>query len=85
MGECTLILPKSCPIQTVVVEGPAKYLKEKACLEACKKLHQIGALNDNLVPDTVIEKKLLLKKLVSVTFIIVSGSLFPCCSLSVNC
>ncbi|WCJ38880.1 dicer-like 2 [Euphorbia peplus] len=56
MGICTLILPKSCPIQTVRVEGSTtKYLKKKACLEACKQLHQVGALDDNLVPDTVIE------------------------------
>ncbi|XP_065874496.1 endoribonuclease Dicer homolog 2-like isoform X2 [Euphorbia lathyris] len=56
MGICTLLLPKSCPIQTIRVEGPTKYLKQKACLEACKQLHQIGALTDKLVPDTIIEE-----------------------------
>ncbi|XP_065875408.1 endoribonuclease Dicer homolog 2-like [Euphorbia lathyris] len=55
---CTLLLPKSCPIQAIRVEGPAKYLKQKACLEACKRLHEIGALNDNLVPDMIIEEAL---------------------------
>lgn len=25
-------------------------LKRIVCLEACKKLHQVGALNDNLLP-----------------------------------
>ncbi|WCJ38881.1 dicer-like 2 [Euphorbia peplus] len=55
-GVCTLVLPKSCPIQNVCVEGPIKYLKQKACLEACKQLHRVGALTDNLVPDTIIEE-----------------------------
>ncbi|CAN1236292.1 Endoribonuclease Dicer homolog 2, partial [Linum grandiflorum] len=54
--NCTLYLPKSCPLPPVYVEGNIKSLKQKACLEACIKLHQIGALTDNLVPDTVAEK-----------------------------
>ncbi|XP_058216237.1 endoribonuclease Dicer homolog 2 [Rhododendron vialii] len=53
---CKLNFPKSCPIQTVSVEGKIKMLKQLACLEACKQLHQIGALTDNLVPDVVVEE-----------------------------
>ncbi|EOY09714.1 Dicer-like protein isoform 5 [Theobroma cacao] len=55
-GVCTLYLPKSCPIQTVCVQGNIKTLKQKACFEACKQLHEIGALTDNLVPDIVAEE-----------------------------
>ncbi|KAL8144233.1 hypothetical protein V2J09_017265 [Rumex salicifolius] len=53
---CTLQFPTSCPLQSVTVRGNSKLLKRLACLEACKKLHQMGALNDNLVPDTVVEE-----------------------------
>ncbi|KAK9292106.1 hypothetical protein L1049_020064 [Liquidambar formosana] len=56
MEICTLRLPKSCPIQTVQVQGNIKMLKQIACLEACKQLHKIGALTDNLVPDMVVEE-----------------------------
>ncbi|KAH9670547.1 Endoribonuclease Dicer [Citrus sinensis] len=56
MGICTLYLPNNCPIQTVIAQGNIKTLKQAACLEACKKLHQIGALTDNLLPDIVVEK-----------------------------
>ncbi|KAJ4721647.1 Endoribonuclease Dicer-like [Melia azedarach] len=56
MGICTLYFPKSCPIQTVIVQGNLKTLKQSACLEACKQLHKIGALTDNLVPDIVAEE-----------------------------
>ncbi|KAL1827714.1 hypothetical protein ACET3Z_006126 [Daucus carota] len=56
LGTCTLYLPKSCPLPSVTVSGNAKTLKQLACLEACKKLHIIGALSDNLVPDLVEEK-----------------------------
>ncbi|KAK8668205.1 hypothetical protein V6N13_105670 [Hibiscus sabdariffa] len=52
----TIHLPKSCPIQTVSVQGNIKNLKQKACFEACKKLHQIGALTDNLVPNNGVEE-----------------------------
>ncbi|XP_022635484.1 endoribonuclease Dicer homolog 2 isoform X2 [Vigna radiata var. radiata] len=51
----TLCLPKSCPLQPIRVVGDKKLLKNIACLEACKQLHKIGALNDNLVPDIVIK------------------------------
>ncbi|KAB5538633.1 hypothetical protein DKX38_016166 [Salix brachista] len=56
MMTCTLHLPKSSPIQDICVEGNIKNLKQKACLEACKQLHLIGALTDNLVPDIVEEE-----------------------------
>ncbi|KAL2341557.1 hypothetical protein Fmac_009497 [Flemingia macrophylla] len=52
----TLYLPKNCPLQPIHVEGDKKLLKNIACLEACKQLHKIGALTDNLVPDIVIEE-----------------------------
>ncbi|KAE9594842.1 putative ribonuclease III post-transcriptional gene silencing PAZ-Argonaute family [Lupinus albus] len=52
----TLYLPKSCPLQSIQVEGEKKLLKNIACLEACKQLHKIGALTDNLVPDIVVEE-----------------------------
>jgi endoribonuclease Dicer len=54
----TLHLPKSCPLQKIVVEGNinSRIVKQTACLEACKKLHEIGALTDNLVPDIVVEE-----------------------------
>ncbi|PPR81130.1 hypothetical protein GOBAR_AA39584 [Gossypium barbadense] len=55
-GICTLHLPKSSPIQTICVKGKFKSLKQKACFEACKQLHQFGALTDNLVPDIVVEE-----------------------------
>ncbi|GLT60476.1 hypothetical protein SLA2020_332400 [Shorea laevis] len=55
-GICTLHLPNSCPVQTVCVEGNIKTLKQKACLEACKKLYEVGALTDHLVPDIVVEE-----------------------------
>ncbi|KOM37874.1 hypothetical protein LR48_Vigan03g125600 [Vigna angularis] len=51
----TLCLPKSCPLQPIRVVGDKKLLKNIACLEACKQLHKIGALTDNLVPDIVIQ------------------------------
>ncbi|KAL2526233.1 Endoribonuclease Dicer2 [Abeliophyllum distichum] len=59
LESCTLHLPKNCPIQNITVQGntkilkQVKILKQLACLEACRKLHQVGALTDNLVPDIV--------------------------------
>jgi endoribonuclease Dicer len=50
-----LYLPKSCPLQAIRVQGDTKFLKNIACLEACKQLHKIGALTDYLVPSIVIE------------------------------
>ncbi|GLT72572.1 hypothetical protein SLA2020_444960 [Shorea laevis] len=54
----TLHLPKSCPLQKVVVQENinSRIVKQTACLEACKKLHEIGALTDHLVPDIVVEE-----------------------------
>ncbi|KAI3807875.1 hypothetical protein L1987_23811 [Smallanthus sonchifolius] len=52
-GKCSIFFPKSCPLKSVHVEGNGKLLKQLACLEACKQLHKVGALTDNLVPDTV--------------------------------
>jgi endoribonuclease Dicer len=51
-----LYLPKSCPIQAIRVQGDTKFLKNIACLEACKQLHKIGALTDYLVPSIVVEE-----------------------------
>lgn len=62
-GTCTLQFPNSCPIQSVTVEGNKKILKQLACLEACKKLHQMKALTDKLVPDIVVEEKELAQEL----------------------
>lgn len=49
---CKLILPPNAAFQTIV--GPSgrngHLAKHLVCLEACKKLHQLGALNDHLVP-----------------------------------
>jgi len=45
-----LHLPKSCPIQSLVVEGKSNKLKQIACLQASKKLHEIGELSDFLLP-----------------------------------
>ncbi|CAH9091576.1 unnamed protein product [Cuscuta epithymum] len=55
-NTCILYLPKSCQIQKVEVQGDVRILKQLACLEACKQLHQVGALTDNLVPDIMEEK-----------------------------
>ncbi|XP_020236555.1 endoribonuclease Dicer homolog 3a isoform X2 [Cajanus cajan] len=52
--KCTLILPPNAAIQAVT-GSPGKDIRLArclACFEACKKLHQIGALNDHLVPFT---------------------------------
>nr|XP_043618423.1 endoribonuclease Dicer homolog 2-like [Erigeron canadensis] len=55
-GTCKILFPKSCPLPRVYIEeieGKSKMLKPIACLEACKQLHKMGALTDNLVPDTM--------------------------------
>ncbi|KAL5723260.1 hypothetical protein ACHQM5_006678 [Ranunculus cassubicifolius] len=49
-NKCTLHLPNSCPLQTVCAQGPKNVLKSLVCLKACQKLHEIGALTDNLLP-----------------------------------
>ncbi|KAL4597279.1 hypothetical protein ACB092_12G222500 [Castanea dentata] len=50
--ECKLILPPSAAFQTIVgpLSSNSQISKQLACLEACKKLHQMGALNDHLQP-----------------------------------
>uniref|UniRef100_A0A803KMM7 Uncharacterized protein n=1 Tax=Chenopodium quinoa TaxID=63459 RepID=A0A803KMM7_CHEQI len=56
---CTLQFPNCCPVQSVTVKGNIKILKKLACLEACKLLHEKGALTDSLVPDIVVEEGLM--------------------------
>ncbi|GAB2276325.1 Belongs to the helicase [Dionaea muscipula] len=50
--ECRLTLPPSAAFQTIT--GPSSrnshLAKQIVCLEACKKLHQMGALDDHLLP-----------------------------------
>ncbi|OAY54204.1 endoribonuclease Dicer homolog 3 isoform X4 [Manihot esculenta] len=50
--QCKLKLPASAAFQTLV--GPVcrsqQLAKQLVCLEACKKLHQMGALDDHLQP-----------------------------------
>jgi len=50
--KCKLKLPPASPIHEV--EGEPQHslhlAKQLTAFEACKQLHQIGALNDNLVP-----------------------------------
>ncbi|KAG5600285.1 hypothetical protein H5410_031655 [Solanum commersonii] len=56
-GTCMLQLPKSCPLQRIIsVQGNSKISKQLACLEACKELHRVGALTENLVPDIMEEE-----------------------------
>lgn len=49
-----LILPPSASFQTIT--GPAvansHLSKQLVCLDACKKLHALGALNDRLLPSS---------------------------------
>ncbi|KAF8036139.1 hypothetical protein BT93_C1979 [Corymbia citriodora subsp. variegata] len=50
--ECTLTLPINAAFRTLV--GPLSrnchLAKQRVCLEACKKLHHMGALDDRLLP-----------------------------------
>ncbi|XP_022754727.1 endoribonuclease Dicer homolog 3 isoform X2 [Durio zibethinus] len=50
--ECKLTLPVNAAFQTIV--GPlsrnSHLAKQLVCLEACKQLHQMGALDDHLIP-----------------------------------
>ncbi|XP_058760418.1 endoribonuclease Dicer homolog 3a-like [Vicia villosa] len=50
--QCKLILPPNAAFQTIVGSSgkDMRLAKSLVCLEACKKLHQMGALNDHLVP-----------------------------------
>ncbi|KAF6147407.1 hypothetical protein GIB67_016764 [Kingdonia uniflora] len=49
---CHIILPSNAPIHEVFCEPkPLKDMAKKiACLKACKKLHELGALTDYLLP-----------------------------------
>uniref|UniRef100_A0A5B7CE62 Uncharacterized protein n=1 Tax=Davidia involucrata TaxID=16924 RepID=A0A5B7CE62_DAVIN len=50
--QCKLTLPPNAAFQTIV--GPlnknSHLSKQLVCLDACKKLHQMGALTDHLLP-----------------------------------
>ncbi|KAI3514025.1 hypothetical protein L1887_12341 [Cichorium endivia] len=51
--ECKMTLPPNAAFQTIT-GSPCKtshLSKQIVCLEACKKLHQMGALNDHLLPN----------------------------------
>ncbi|XP_059641179.1 endoribonuclease Dicer homolog 3 [Cornus florida] len=50
--QCKLTLPPNAAFQTIVgpLSGNYKLSKKLVCLEACKKLHQMGALDDRLLP-----------------------------------
>lgn len=53
--QVALQLPKFSPMQDVVKGLPManlKVAKRAAALEMCKTLHQVGELNDNLLPNT---------------------------------
>lgn len=52
--ECTLTLPPNAAFQTLVgpVSTSSQLSKQLVCLEACKKLHQMGVLDDHLLPST---------------------------------
>ncbi|KAL9263922.1 Dicer-like protein [Drosera capensis] len=60
---CHAILPANAPIHQIssVPESSIEAAKRDACLEACKELHQIGALSDYLLPylDSTEEKSAL--------------------------
>ena len=52
--RCHLRLPNSAPASVLTVTGPwhwsKRSAKQSACLEACRMLHHVGALDDRLVP-----------------------------------
>uniref|UniRef100_A0A1D1ZF59 Endoribonuclease Dicer 3a n=1 Tax=Anthurium amnicola TaxID=1678845 RepID=A0A1D1ZF59_9ARAE len=50
--ECTLTLPPSAAFPMLVgpVSQNSHLAKQLVCLEACKKLHEMGALSDHLLP-----------------------------------
>ncbi|MED6203666.1 helicase [Stylosanthes scabra] len=52
--KCKLTLPPNAAFQTIVgaVGKDVRLARNLVCLEACKKLHQMHALNDHLVPFT---------------------------------
>ncbi|KAA3477366.1 Endoribonuclease Dicera [Gossypium australe] len=50
--KCKLTLPVNAAVQTIVGPPSRNYhlAKQLVCLEACKQLHQMGALDDHLIP-----------------------------------
>ncbi|GFP97060.1 dicer-like protein 4 [Phtheirospermum japonicum] len=50
---CNIILPANAPIHQIVSapQPSTEAAKKDACLKACKALHEIGALTDNLLPE----------------------------------
>ncbi|XP_008793257.2 endoribonuclease Dicer homolog 3a-like [Phoenix dactylifera] len=50
--QCTLTLPPNAAFQTLVgpVHRNSHMAKQLVCMDACKKLHQLGVLNDHLLP-----------------------------------
>ncbi|XP_039124414.1 endoribonuclease Dicer homolog 3a-like isoform X1 [Dioscorea cayenensis subsp. rotundata] len=50
--QCTLTLPPTAAFQTILgpIGGNSHIAKQLVCLAACKKLHNLGALNDHLLP-----------------------------------
>uniref|UniRef100_A0A0E0BBX4 Uncharacterized protein n=1 Tax=Oryza glumipatula TaxID=40148 RepID=A0A0E0BBX4_9ORYZ len=52
--KCTLTLPRNAAFQSIVgpLSSSSNLSKQLVSLEACKKLHQLGELNDHLVPLT---------------------------------
>uniref|UniRef100_A0A0D9XKU7 Uncharacterized protein n=1 Tax=Leersia perrieri TaxID=77586 RepID=A0A0D9XKU7_9ORYZ len=52
--KCTLTLPPNAAFQRIVgpLSNSSSLSKQLVSLEACKKLHQLGELNDHLVPLT---------------------------------
>ncbi|KAH6774267.1 hypothetical protein C2S51_012671 [Perilla frutescens var. frutescens] len=50
--RCKLILPPNATFQTMIgpVARSSHVSKQLVCLDACKKLHLMGALNDRLLP-----------------------------------
>lgn len=50
--RCKLILPPNAAFQTTIgpVARNSHVSKQLVCLDACKKLHLMGALNDHLLP-----------------------------------
>lgn len=51
---CILRLPPNAPFQEVIGSPSIKQIhaKQLACLEACKRLHEVGAVDDYLIPIT---------------------------------
>lgn len=50
---CQILLPSNAPIREVkgAPQSSKNAAKRDACLEACKKLHELGALTNFLLPE----------------------------------